>query len=76
MPIGSFRQVSFEVYTRMPSMVRNSLSSIYSYSKATIQESLNPNQGTIHTLLNRNKESQSLIILSSSNCFRNYDSVV
>ncbi|TYH59510.1 hypothetical protein ES332_D08G226700v1, partial [Gossypium tomentosum] len=28
------------------------------------------NHGTIHTLLNRNKESQSLIILSSSNCFR------
>uniref|UniRef100_A0A1Y3BUV2 Uncharacterized protein n=1 Tax=Helianthus annuus TaxID=4232 RepID=A0A1Y3BUV2_HELAN len=37
----------------------NPFSSIYSYSKATIQESLNPNQGTIHTLLNRNKESQS-----------------
>nr|YP_010004484.1 RNA polymerase beta'' subunit [Aldama filifolia]YP_010005249.1 RNA polymerase beta'' subunit [Aldama nudibasilaris]YP_010153213.1 RNA polymerase beta'' subunit [Aldama robusta]YP_010153298.1 RNA polymerase beta'' subunit [Aldama rubra]QNR02566.1 RNA polymerase beta'' subunit [Aldama filifolia]QNR03331.1 RNA polymerase beta'' subunit [Aldama nudibasilaris]QQW51041.1 RNA polymerase beta'' subunit [Aldama robusta]QQW51126.1 RNA polymerase beta'' subunit [Aldama rubra] len=48
----------------------NPFSSIYSYSKATIQESLNPNQGTIHTLLNRNKESQSLIILSSSNCSR------
>ncbi|MFS8004593.1 DNA-directed RNA polymerase subunit beta'' [Helianthus anomalus] len=42
----------------------NPISSIYSYSKATIQESLNPNQGTIHTLLNRNKESQSLIVLS------------
>uniref|UniRef100_UPI0030FEDED9 RNA polymerase beta'' subunit n=1 Tax=Anaphalis cinerascens TaxID=3082032 RepID=UPI0030FEDED9 len=48
----------------------NPFSSIYSYSKARIQESLNPNQGTIHTLLNRNKESQSLIILSSSNCSR------
>ncbi|KAM0023094.1 DNA-directed RNA polymerase subunit beta'' [Helianthus debilis subsp. tardiflorus] len=48
----------------------NPFSSIYSYSKATIQESLNPNQGTIHTLLNQNKESQSLIILSSSNCSR------
>jgi len=48
----------------------NPFSSIYSYKKARIQESLNPNQGTIHTLLNRNKESQSLIILSSSNCSR------
>ncbi|KAI7753925.1 LOW QUALITY PROTEIN: hypothetical protein M8C21_033124 [Ambrosia artemisiifolia] len=48
----------------------NPFSSIYSYSKARIQESLNTNQGTIHTLLNRNKESQSLIILSSSNCYR------
>ncbi|KAJ0911357.1 DNA-directed RNA polymerase subunit beta'' [Helianthus annuus] len=48
----------------------NLFSSVYSYSKATIQESLNPNQGTIHTLLNRNKECQSLIILSSSNCSR------
>nr|YP_011001205.1 RNA polymerase beta'' subunit [Gamocarpha alpina]WPN86124.1 RNA polymerase beta'' subunit [Gamocarpha alpina]WVH38840.1 RNA polymerase beta'' subunit [Gamocarpha alpina] len=48
----------------------NPFSSIYSYSKARIQESLNPNQGTIHTLLNRNKESKSLIILSSSNCSR------
>nr|YP_010924665.1 RNA polymerase beta'' subunit [Hyaloseris cinerea]WKB11424.1 RNA polymerase beta'' subunit [Hyaloseris cinerea] len=48
----------------------NPFSSIYSYSKPSIQESLNPNQGTIHTLLNRNKESQSLIILSSSNCSR------
>nr|QEJ86111.1 RpoC2 [Fendlera rupicola]QEJ86194.1 RpoC2 [Fendlera rupicola] len=36
------------------------------YSKARIP--LNQNQGTIHTLLNRNKECQSLIILSSSNC--------
>nr|AQU64639.1 DNA-directed RNA polymerase beta'' subunit [Camptotheca acuminata] len=46
----------------------NPFSSIY--SKARIQQSLNQNQGTIHTLLNRNKECQSLIILSSSNCFR------
>nr|YP_009436229.1 RNA polymerase beta'' subunit [Cyphia banksiana]ATG26407.1 RNA polymerase beta'' subunit [Cyphia banksiana] len=46
----------------------NPFSSIYSYSKARIQESLNQNQGTIHTSLNRNKECQSLIILSSSNC--------
>nr|ADD31152.1 RNA polymerase beta'' subunit protein [Ehretia acuminata] len=48
----------------------NPFSSIYSYSKGRIQQSLNQNQGTIHTLLNRNKECQSLIILSSSNCFR------
>nr|YP_010540271.1 RNA polymerase beta'' subunit [Staphylea bumalda]UYF20398.1 RNA polymerase beta'' subunit [Staphylea bumalda] len=40
------------------------------YSKARIQQSLGQNQGTIRTLLNRNKECQSLIILSSSNCFR------
>nr|YP_010462406.1 RNA polymerase beta'' subunit [Primulina fimbrisepala]UUJ36231.1 RNA polymerase beta'' subunit [Primulina fimbrisepala] len=38
------------------------------YSKARIQQSLN--QITIHTLLNRNTGLQSLIILSSSNCFR------
>nr|YP_010145712.1 RNA polymerase beta'' subunit [Balakata baccata]QQO79551.1 RNA polymerase beta'' subunit [Balakata baccata] len=41
-----------------------------SYSKTRIQQSLKQNQGTISTLLNRNKECQSLIILSSSNCFR------
>nr|AUF34122.1 RpoC2 [Davidia involucrata]QOZ40456.1 RNA polymerase beta'' subunit [Davidia involucrata] len=46
----------------------NPFSSIY--SKPRIQQSLNQNQGTIHTLLNRNKECQSLIILSSSNCSR------
>nr|YP_009573383.1 RNA polymerase beta' subunit [Moringa oleifera]YP_010615364.1 RNA polymerase beta'' subunit [Moringa peregrina]QBM31871.1 RNA polymerase beta' subunit [Moringa oleifera]QCW94760.1 RNA polymerase subunit beta [Moringa oleifera]QWL14845.1 RNA polymerase beta subunit [Moringa oleifera]WAS38120.1 RNA polymerase beta'' subunit [Moringa oleifera]WAS38204.1 RNA polymerase beta'' subunit [Moringa peregrina] len=40
------------------------------YSKARIQQSLSQNHGTIRTLLNRNKECQSLIILSSSNCFR------
>ncbi|TYH10918.1 hypothetical protein ES288_A07G216300v1, partial [Gossypium darwinii] len=40
------------------------------YSNAKIQQSFSQNHGTIHTLLNRNKESQSLIILSSSNCFR------
>ena len=39
------------------------------YSKERIQKLLRQNQGTIHTLLNRSKESQSLIILSSSNCF-------
>nr|ATG24875.1 RNA polymerase beta'' subunit [Lobelia heterophylla subsp. heterophylla] len=43
----------------------NPFSSIYS---SRIQESLNQNKGPIHTLLNRTKESQSLIILSSSNC--------
>nr|YP_009891159.1 RNA polymerase beta'' subunit [Akania lucens]QKK37531.1 RNA polymerase beta'' subunit [Akania lucens] len=40
------------------------------YSKARIQQSLSQNHGTIRTLLNRNRECQSLIILSSSNCFR------
>nr|YP_010503738.1 RNA polymerase beta'' subunit [Chrysosplenium davidianum]UXE32287.1 RNA polymerase beta'' subunit [Chrysosplenium davidianum] len=40
------------------------------YVKAGIQQSLSQNQGTIRTLLNRNKEFQSLIILSSSNCSR------
>nr|YP_010187275.1 RNA polymerase beta'' subunit [Utricularia tenuicaulis]QWZ47673.1 RNA polymerase beta'' subunit [Utricularia tenuicaulis] len=40
------------------------------YSKARSQQSLNQNQRTIHTLLNRNMGFQSLIILSSSNCFR------
>nr|YP_008593101.1 DNA-directed RNA polymerase beta'' subunit [Camellia yunnanensis]AGU44656.1 DNA-directed RNA polymerase beta'' subunit [Camellia yunnanensis] len=48
----------------------NLFSSTFFYSKAKIQQSLNQNQGTIHTLLNRNKECQSLIILSSSNCSR------
>nr|YP_010885283.1 RNA polymerase beta'' subunit [Artocarpus gomezianus]QXJ40855.1 RNA polymerase beta'' subunit [Artocarpus gomezianus] len=38
------------------------------YSKERIQQLLKENQGTIHTLLNRSKES--LIILSSSNCFQ------
>nr|YP_010523522.1 RNA polymerase beta'' subunit [Isodon pseudoirroratus]UXP81408.1 RNA polymerase beta'' subunit [Isodon pseudoirroratus] len=46
----------------------NPFSSIY--SKVRIQQPLNQNQRTIHTLLNRNKGFQSLIILSSSNCFR------
>nr|WGU20759.1 RNA polymerase beta'' subunit [Eomecon chionantha] len=40
------------------------------YSKARLQQSFTQHQGTIRTLLNRNKESQSLIILSSSNCSR------
>nr|ATV98635.1 RNA polymerase beta subunit [Eschweilera caudiculata] len=50
----------------------NPFSSTFFYSKAKIQQflKLKQNQGTIHTLLNRNKECQSLIILSSSNCFR------
>nr|YP_010152186.1 RNA polymerase beta'' subunit [Ilex dasyphylla]QQW49444.1 RNA polymerase beta'' subunit [Ilex dasyphylla]UZG90815.1 RNA polymerase beta'' subunit [Ilex dasyphylla] len=48
----------------------NPFSFIYTYSKARIQESLNQNQGTIHTVLNKNKECQSLMILSSSNCSR------
>nr|YP_008994510.1 RNA polymerase beta' subunit [Hypseocharis bilobata]AGV02938.1 RNA polymerase beta' subunit [Hypseocharis bilobata]AKF43121.1 RNA polymerase beta'' subunit [Hypseocharis bilobata] len=39
-------------------------------SKARIRQSLSENQGTIRTLWNRNKECQSFIILSSSNCFR------
>nr|YP_009862863.1 RNA polymerase beta'' subunit [Spathodea campanulata]QKD76238.1 RNA polymerase beta'' subunit [Spathodea campanulata] len=46
----------------------NPFSSIY--SKARIQQPLNQNQRTIHTLLNRNTGFQSLISLSSSNCFR------
>nr|YP_010627678.1 RNA polymerase beta'' subunit [Begonia amoeboides]WBN94634.1 RNA polymerase beta'' subunit [Begonia amoeboides] len=42
------------------------------YSKGRVQQSLSQNQGTIRTLLNinRNKERQSLIILSASNCFQ------
>uniref|UniRef100_UPI0030FEC8FE RNA polymerase beta'' subunit n=1 Tax=Ardisia squamulosa TaxID=1265927 RepID=UPI0030FEC8FE len=46
----------------------NPFSSTFLYSKTKIQ--LNKNHGTIHTLLNRNKDCQFLIILSSSNCFR------
>nr|QXJ41802.1 RNA polymerase beta'' subunit [Rhododendron concinnum] len=42
----------------------------YSKEKIQIQQSLNQNEGTVHTLLNRNKECQSFIILSSSNCSR------
>nr|YP_009670149.1 RNA polymerase subunit beta [Memecylon pauciflorum]QCW95467.1 RNA polymerase subunit beta [Memecylon pauciflorum] len=41
------------------------------YSKRKIQQSLSQqDNGTIRTLVNNNKESPSLIILSSSNCFR------
>nr|YP_010629543.1 RNA polymerase beta'' subunit [Begonia microsperma]WBN96499.1 RNA polymerase beta'' subunit [Begonia microsperma] len=49
---------------------RNPLDSLY--FKARVQQSLSKNQGTIRTLLNinRNKERQSLIILSASNCFQ------
>nr|WPW48831.1 RNA polymerase beta'' subunit [Fagus engleriana] len=39
-------------------------------SKARIQQSLSQNQVTIRTLLKRNKECQSFLILSSSNCFQ------
>nr|YP_009365650.1 RNA polymerase beta subunit [Digitalis lanata]ARJ61163.1 RNA polymerase beta subunit [Digitalis lanata] len=46
----------------------NPFSSIY--SQARIQQPLDPNQRTIHMLLNGNTGFQSLIILSSSNCFR------
>nr|YP_009942834.1 RNA polymerase beta'' subunit [Pseudowintera colorata]QOD40341.1 RNA polymerase beta'' subunit [Pseudowintera colorata] len=40
------------------------------YSKARRIQSLTQHQGTIRTLLNRNKECQSFLILSSSNCSR------
>nr|QXP99493.1 RNA polymerase subunit beta'' [Meconopsis punicea]UER99624.1 RNA polymerase beta'' subunit [Meconopsis punicea] len=40
------------------------------YSKARIQQAFTQHQGTIRALVNRNKESQPLIILSSSNCSR------
>nr|YP_010164979.1 RNA polymerase beta' subunit [Myrcia amethystina]QRN71678.1 RNA polymerase beta' subunit [Myrcia amethystina] len=40
------------------------------YSKTKMQQSFSQNQGTIRTLLNKNKKCPSLIILSSSNCFR------
>nr|YP_010704824.1 RNA polymerase beta'' subunit [Corydalis anthriscifolia]UZG91924.1 RNA polymerase beta'' subunit [Corydalis anthriscifolia] len=39
-------------------------------SKGRIQQSLTQHQGTSRTLLSQNKECQSLIILSSSNCSR------
>uniref|UniRef100_UPI00315D96D9 RNA polymerase beta'' subunit n=1 Tax=Pyrola atropurpurea TaxID=642525 RepID=UPI00315D96D9 len=48
----------------------NPFSSTFFDSKTKIQQSLNQNQGTVHTLLKRNKECQSLLILSSSNCSR------
>nr|YP_009325979.1 RNA polymerase beta'' subunit [Citrullus lanatus]YP_009348021.1 RNA polymerase beta'' subunit [Citrullus lanatus subsp. mucosospermus]APD52470.1 RNA polymerase beta'' subunit [Citrullus lanatus]APW82706.1 RNA polymerase beta'' subunit [Citrullus lanatus subsp. mucosospermus]APW82791.1 RNA polymerase beta'' subunit [Citrullus lanatus subsp. mucosospermus]APW82876.1 RNA polymerase beta'' subunit [Citrullus lanatus]APW82961.1 RNA polymerase beta'' subunit [Citrullus lanatus] len=40
------------------------------YSKTRVPQSPSQNQGTIRTLLNRNKEGQSLIILSASNCLQ------
>nr|YP_010423464.1 RNA polymerase beta'' subunit [Laportea medogensis]USG96937.1 RNA polymerase beta'' subunit [Laportea medogensis] len=49
----------------------NRINPFYSiYSTERIQQSLRQNQGTIHTFWNRSKESQSLIILSSANCFQ------
>nr|AKF43113.1 RNA polymerase beta'' subunit [Erodium foetidum] len=49
----------------------NPFSSSYStYSKARVRQPLSQNQGTVRTLLNRSKECQSFIILSSSNCFQ------
>nr|YP_009555999.1 RNA polymerase beta subunit [Sarcobatus vermiculatus]QBC69852.1 RNA polymerase beta subunit [Sarcobatus vermiculatus] len=40
------------------------------YLKTKLQRSFNQNQGTVRTLFGRNKEYQSFLILSSSNCFR------
>ncbi len=63
---------------------RTNINPFYSiYSKERIQQSLSQNQGTFRTLLNRSKESQSLIIFSSYNCFqmspfndvKNYDGI-
>nr|AEX10173.1 RNA polymerase beta' subunit [California macrophylla]AKF43112.1 RNA polymerase beta'' subunit [California macrophylla] len=49
----------------------NPFSSSYSiYPKVRVRQPLSQNPGTIRTLLNRNKECQSFIILSSSNCFQ------
>nr|QGT34346.1 RNA polymerase beta subunit [Utricularia amethystina] len=42
------------------------------YSKTRSQQPFNQNQGTIHTLVNRNTGFKSLIILSSSKSFRMY----
>uniref|UniRef100_A0AAU6PDT4 DNA-directed RNA polymerase n=1 Tax=Dianthus praecox TaxID=2614469 RepID=A0AAU6PDT4_9CARY len=39
------------------------------YSKIKLQQSFNQNQGTVRTLFGKNKEYQSFIILSASNCF-------
>nr|YP_010485898.1 RNA polymerase beta'' subunit [Mangifera siamensis]UVW82044.1 RNA polymerase beta'' subunit [Mangifera siamensis] len=50
---------------------RNNINPFYCiYFKARVEQLLSQNQGTFRTLLNRNKECQSLMILSSSNCFR------
>lgn len=40
------------------------------FSKTKLQQSFNQNQVTVRTLLGKNNECQSFIILSSSNCFR------
>nr|USG96009.1 RNA polymerase beta'' subunit [Girardinia suborbiculata subsp. grammata] len=49
----------------------NRINPFYSiYATQRIQQSLRQNQGTIHTFWNTSKESQSLIILSSANCFQ------
>nr|YP_010499840.1 RNA polymerase beta'' subunit [Rheum spiciforme]UWT59841.1 RNA polymerase beta'' subunit [Rheum spiciforme] len=40
------------------------------YSKARLQQSFSQNHETVRTLLNRTKECQSFLILSSANCFR------
>nr|YP_005089486.1 RNA polymerase beta' subunit [Silene conica]AEC03993.1 RNA polymerase beta' subunit [Silene conica] len=40
------------------------------YSKPKLEQGFNPNQGTVRMLVGKNKECQSFIILSSSNCFR------
>ena len=40
------------------------------YSKARLQQSFSQNHATVRTLLNRTKECQSFLILSSANCFR------
>nr|WDE23779.1 RNA polymerase beta'' subunit [Myricaria rosea] len=50
---------------------RTNINPFYSiYSKKRLQKSFSKNQGTVRTLVTRNKESQSFMILSSSNCFR------
>nr|YP_009705497.1 RNA polymerase beta''subunit [Valeriana officinalis]QFQ35191.1 RNA polymerase beta''subunit [Valeriana officinalis]URQ21563.1 RNA polymerase beta'' subunit [Valeriana officinalis]WRH31224.1 RNA polymerase beta'' subunit [Valeriana fauriei] len=46
---------------------RTNINPFFSYSGGKIQESVKQNQGTIQTLLNKNKECHSLIILSSAN---------
>ncbi|CAN4076679.1 unnamed protein product [Withania somnifera] len=51
-------------------MIRRGRIALDNGSIEKIQQSLNQPQGTIHTLLNRNKESQSLIIFSAANCSR------
>nr|YP_009571591.1 RNA polymerase beta subunit [Mollugo verticillata]QBC68272.1 RNA polymerase beta subunit [Mollugo verticillata] len=49
----------------------NPFYSIHSnHSKKKLQQAFNQNQGTVRTLSGLNKECQSFIILSSSNCFR------